>query len=72
MEGIAGSGEVRQVILKKNKNYTLDANATVCREDGSAITLSNINPGDKVEAMVDGAGIIMKLILKNPPTKQTT
>lgn len=72
VEGIAGSGEVRQVILKKNKNYTLDADATVCREDGSAITLSNINPGDKVEAMVDGAAIIMKLILKNPPTKQTT
>ncbi|MDD2372467.1 MAG: S-layer homology domain-containing protein [Syntrophomonadaceae bacterium] len=67
VERIGGSGEGRQVVLKKNKNYTLDTTATVYREDGSIIALSDINPGDKVEAMVDGAGIVMKLILKDPP-----
>ena len=72
VEGIAGSGESRQLILKKNKKYNLDTAATLCQEDGSAITLSGINPGDKVEAMVDGAGIIMKIILKDPPVKKTT
>ena len=74
VEGIAGSGdgESRQLILKKNKKYTLDTTAAVYREDGSIIALSHINPGDKVEAMVDGAGIVMKLILKDPPAKKTS
>ncbi|MDD3271936.1 MAG: hypothetical protein PHR04_07580, partial [Syntrophomonadaceae bacterium] len=72
VERIGGSGEGRQVVLKKNKNYTLDTTATVYREDGSIIALSDINPGDKVEAMVDGAGIVMKLILKDPPAKKSS
>ncbi len=72
IEGISGSGQGRQVVLKKNKKYTLDANATICREDGSLIAFNTISPGDKVEVMVDGAGVVMKLILKDPPAKKSS
>mgnify|MGYP000849552983 CR=1 FL=1 len=72
IEKIAGSGNARQIVLKKNKNYTLDTTATVYREDGSIIGFSDINPGDKVEAMVDGAGIVMKIILKDPPANKSS
>jgi hypothetical protein len=72
IEKVAGSGDARQIVLKKNKNYTLDTTATVYREDGSIIALSSIRPGDKVEAMVDGAGVIMKLILKDPPANKSS
>lgn len=62
--------EGRRLVLKKNKNYVLDATAAIYRGDGSLIDFTLIKPGDRVEAMVDGAGIIMKLTLMNPKTSK--
>jgi hypothetical protein len=59
---INGTGE-RQLVLKKSKYFTLDANAKVHCQDGSALDFSLLLPGDRVELMQDGAGIIMELIL---------
>ncbi len=68
MEKTGGSREGKQLVLKKNKSYILDDSADIYREDGGSIDFNTIKPGDKVEAMLDGAGIVMKLILINPKT----
>lgn len=68
VEKTGDSYEGRQVVLKKNKSYILDGTAAICREDGSTIDFNIIKPGDKVEVMLDGAGLIMKLTLMNPKT----
>ncbi len=68
VEKTGGSREGKQLVLKKNKSYILDDSADIYREDGGSIDFNTIKPGDKVEAMLDGAGIVMKLTLINPKT----
>lgn len=66
IETTGGSTEERKIVLKKNKTYSLDKSVTICREDGSSIDLNTLKAGDKVEVMVDGAGVVMKITLMNP------
>ena len=61
VEKTSDSSRTRQLVLKKNKTYELDKSASICRESGSTIGFHFIKPGDRVEAMLDGAGIVMKI-----------
>jgi len=66
IERIGNSSSGRQLVLKKNKEYAVDDKAKIMNEDGSICNFSSLEPGDRVEAMVDGAGIIMELTIKQP------
>ncbi|MGS0765320.1 S-layer homology domain-containing protein [Syntrophomonas curvata] len=69
VEKTGDSYEGRQLVLKKNKSYILDGSAAIYRENGSSIDFNSVKTGDKVEAMLDGAGIVMKLTVMDPKVK---
>ena len=47
----------------KNKVYEVDKTVQVYSSNGGEIQFNSLNAGDKVEMEVDGAGVVMKIIL---------
>lgn len=72
LKKVKGEAEIisaSNIIIKKNKSYMLDDDVTVWNEvDGSKTSLNNIIAGDKIEMYVDGAGVVMKIIILETST----
>lgn len=57
------------IFVKKNKSYMLDDDVTVWNGiNGPKTSLNNIEAGDKIEMYVDGAGVVMKIIILETST----
>jgi len=52
-----------KLTVKKNKVYEVDKTVQVYSSNGGEIQFNSLNAGDKVEMEVDGAGVVMKIIL---------
>lgn len=61
VEKTGDSGRTRQLVLKKNKVYKLDSSASILKKDGTTFDFNSIMPGDRVEVMLDGVGMVMKI-----------
>ncbi len=68
VQGTGSSGGLDQIILKKDKVYSIDPTAITYLLDGTNTNFSVIQIGDKVDLQVDGAGIVMKVTIVKAST----
>ncbi len=63
---------VSNIIIKKNKSFIVDDDLTVLDGiNGPKTSFNNIKAGDKIEMYIDGAGVVMKVILLKDEKKDS-
>lgn len=71
--GVLEKVSTSKITIQKAKEYLLDDDVKVYDgENGPKIRLSKLAAGDKIELYVDGAGVVMKVILVETAEEEST